>query len=199
MGPDAFFVACGAPILPSLGLCDALRVGPDVSSSWENERDEVLLHNPSVPGARSAIRTTVNRLWLKPLVVPDPDVAFFRSIDCSLTPDEKSLLAGLALICGFRSTSDPPQWLSADEREQLRDFLVSMPDIQQIAPRRFLIDGRELDFNRAAEMSRHEGAWNVLASAALGWVADHEWALQLDRLLSRGAARERAARLRLDL
>lgn len=36
LGADAFFLTCGAPILPSLGLCDALRVGPDVGGEWEN-------------------------------------------------------------------------------------------------------------------------------------------------------------------
>jgi alpha-galactosidase len=30
---DAYLLACGAPILPSLGLCDGIRVGPDVSRS----------------------------------------------------------------------------------------------------------------------------------------------------------------------
>ncbi len=199
MGPDAFFLGCGVPIQPSLGVCDALRVGPDVSSSWETPRDEALLQNPAVPGTHSAIRTAVNRLWLKPLVIPDPDVAYFRSIDCSLTQEEKDLLQELALICGLRATSDPPQWLSAHERQQLRDFLVRAPRIEQIAPRRFLVDGRQLDFTPVAEVTHYEGIWNAAAGAALGWLANHEWALKLERLLSGRAARKRMARLRRDL
>jgi alpha-galactosidase len=64
MGEDAYFLTCGAPIIPSLGLCDAIRVGPDVAGEWESYRDSTLLYNPTTPGTKNAIRTTVNRLWL---------------------------------------------------------------------------------------------------------------------------------------
>ncbi len=199
MGPDAFFLACGCPILPSLGLCDALRVGPDVWSDWENARDEALLHNPAIPGARSAIRTTVNRLWLRPAVIPDPDVVYFRSIECSLTDEQKGLLQALALVCGFRATSDPPQWLSPDERQQLHEFLRGAPHIEQLAPRRFLIDGEEFDFGTAAELSRYDGLWNSLAGAVGSLIANRRWALKIDSWLWRRAAEKRMARLRRDL
>jgi len=196
MGVDAFFLGCGAPILPSLGICDALRVGPDVWSEWGSDRDERLLHNPAVPGGRTAVRTTVNRLWLKPLVVPDPDVVYFRSIECALTPEQKRLLQGLALICGFRSTSDPPQWLAPDEQEQLREFLTLTPKVQRMGPRRFLLDGTELDYANPTEFRKHGGLWNSIGSAAFGWLANHEWALKIDERMRRRAAARRMRRLR---
>ena len=124
MGEDAYLLACGAPIIPSLGMCDALRVGPDVASGWESFRDARLLHNPAVPGTRNAIRTTLNRMWLRQLVQADPDVAYFRSVECGLTVEQKRLLQNLTLICGFKATSDLPQWLSEVERGELREFLV---------------------------------------------------------------------------
>jgi alpha-galactosidase len=34
---DAYILACGAPILASLGLCDGIRIGPDVSPFWLNK------------------------------------------------------------------------------------------------------------------------------------------------------------------
>lgn len=76
---DAYLLTCGAPILPSLGLCDAMRIGPDVASSWDTLLYSYLLYNQTTPGIKNAIRTTVNRLWLKPLLHVDPDVAFFIS------------------------------------------------------------------------------------------------------------------------
>jgi len=66
-------------VLPSLGLCDGLRVGPDVAGYWNSRRDDDLLKNSAIPGTRNAIRTTLQRLWLKPLVQTDPDVAYFRT------------------------------------------------------------------------------------------------------------------------
>jgi len=30
VGPEAIILIGGAPLLPSIGLCDAMRIGPDV-------------------------------------------------------------------------------------------------------------------------------------------------------------------------
>jgi alpha-galactosidase len=199
MGPDAFLLGCGVPILPALGICDALRVGPDVWSEWESERDERLLRNYSIPGGRSAVRTSVNRLWLSPLVIPDPDVVYFRSRECGLTLEQKKTLQQLALICGFRATSDPAQWLSLGECEQLRDFLERDPRVQQLDARRFRIDGEEIDFSEAAKVRVHHGRWNTIQGAAVGWLANHRWALRLDELLRRRAAARRMRELRRGL
>ena len=35
IGPDAYLLGCGAPILPSVGLVDAMRVGPDIAHHFE--------------------------------------------------------------------------------------------------------------------------------------------------------------------
>ncbi len=180
MGEDAFLLACGAPILPSLGICDALRIGPDVAAGWENDRDAVLLYNPSIPGTRNAIRTTLHRCWLKPLVHLDPDVVYFRSVECDLTPEQKHLLQSLASICGFKATSDLPQWLSADEREQLRNFLMAAPQIEQQGARAYSLDGVPIDFGSALEMPEVPAGWDAAKSAALGWLANHAWALRID-------------------
>ena len=32
---DAYLLGCGAPILPSVGLLDAMRVSPDTAPEWE--------------------------------------------------------------------------------------------------------------------------------------------------------------------
>ena len=196
MGSDAFFVACGAPIIPSLGLCDALRVGPDVAANWETERDAVLLSNPAVPGTRNAIRTVLNRLWLKPLVQPDPDVAYFRSVDCMLTDKHKQLLQNLALICGFKATSDLPQWLSAEESERLRDFLLANPAIEQIGRARFRVGGETVDFTAAMDLPDAPTGWKRIQSNAIGWLASHEWALRLDHELGKRAIARKIKGLR---
>ena len=36
VGDDVVLVACGAPVIPSIGVFDAIRIGPDVSETWEN-------------------------------------------------------------------------------------------------------------------------------------------------------------------
>jgi alpha-galactosidase len=124
---DAYLLACGAPVLPSLGLCDGLRVGPDVAPYWDNEDRSLHLNDPTGPGTRSAVSNTVHRLWLSPLVHVDPDVAYFRTRYNLLTPSERRLLQDLGLVAGFKATSDPPDWLDPEERESLRAFLEPVP------------------------------------------------------------------------
>jgi len=185
MGEDTFFLACGAPILPSLGLCDALRIGPDVAGVWENTRDVVLLYNPTIPGTKNAIRTSIHRRWLGPLVQTDPDVAYFRSRECRLNDEQKSLLQDLALVCNFKATSDLPQWLDSDERDGLRSFLNAEPEIKQLSRYAFQIDGRAVDFGSAVPLPEQPRGGTAMKAGMLGWLANHKWALKIDNYIQK--------------
>jgi alpha-galactosidase len=126
-----------------------LRVGPDVAPFWLNKPLSVWLNNPNDTSTQNAIRTSLHRLWLSPLVHVDPDVAFFRSKYNRLTSHQKRLLQDLALISGFKATSDLPQWLNRSEKEALREFLETTVTIQKQSQYRYQIDGREVDFEPA--------------------------------------------------
>jgi alpha-galactosidase len=140
--PEAYLLACGAPIFASLGIVDALRIGPDSAPYWEP-----VAGDRSVPAARNAIRTVLHRLWLKPVVHLDPDVVYFRSRRVELTEEQRQLLRDLALLTGYKGTSDPVGWLKETERQVLRDFLLARPEISQVGRYRFRLDGREVDFS----------------------------------------------------
>lgn len=190
MGAEAYFLACGAPIIPSLGLCDALRVGPDVAETWESQRDAALLYNPTIPGVKNAIRTVVNRLWLSPLVVPDPDVVYFRSQHNSLSQEHKRILADLALVCNFKATSDLPGWLRTDERTALRAFLEAEPQVTRLGPYTFSLDDRRVDFSPAMPLPTHPHGLRSLGSAFLGWLGNRPWALKLMNRLGTRASQK---------
>ena len=146
---DAYILACGAPIIPSLGLCDGIRIGPDVTPYWLNKALTMWLNNPNESSTQNAIRTSIHRLWLKPLVNVDPDVLFFRSKYNALSQHENQLLQDLGSISGFKATSDLPQWLKANERVTLSEFLESNPNIEKKSRYKYQIDGREVDFSPA--------------------------------------------------
>jgi len=177
MGNDAYFLACGAPVLPSLGLCDALRIGPDVASFWESERDAHILCNPTTPGAKNAIRTSLHRLWLAPLLHIDPDVAYFRSKHTSLTPEQNALLQDLARVCNFKATSDLPQWWTKAEHETARNFLEEETVVERTGRYTFLIDGREVDFNAAMELPMARKI--SLATPFVLWGGEQKWLIKL--------------------
>ncbi|MBM3151760.1 MAG: alpha-galactosidase [Chloroflexi bacterium] len=169
---DAYFLTCGAPILPSLGLCDALRVGPDVAGFFASPRDDLLLADFSLPGVRNALRTTMHRLWLQPLLHPDPDVVYFRSILNNLTAEQASLLQDMAEICNFKATSDIPAWLTPSEMEALRRYLSDRPPVRQTGRTSFQIGERQVDFSSCAALPSHPGAFTRLQGELLGWLAD---------------------------
>ncbi|MEU5090554.1 glycoside hydrolase family 36 protein [Streptomyces sp. NPDC021356] len=144
-GPDAYLLGSGAPLLPSLGLVDGIRSGPDVAPMWEHYATQ----DPSDALARNAVVNTVHRLWQSPLLEVDPDVVYFRSRLNLLTDQQQGLLRDLADICGFRAVSDPPGWLHPEELQAMRAYLTNRPEVRRLGRYRFALDGREVDFTAA--------------------------------------------------
>nr|BFD80660.1 alpha-galactosidase [Streptomyces sp. Xyl84] len=144
-GPDAYLLGSGAPLLPSLGLVDGIRSGPDVAPLWEH----YATRDPSDALARNAVVNTLHRLWQSPLLEVDPDVVYFRSRLNLLTEQQQGLLRDLADICGFRAVSDPPGWLHPDELEAMTAYLTTRPEVRRLGRYRFALDGREVDFTAA--------------------------------------------------
>jgi alpha-galactosidase len=144
-GDDTFLLGCGAPIIPSLGIFDAIRIGPDAAPYWENPLARQLAVQTE-PSARQAIATSLHRLWLAPIIGLDPDVVYFRSRRQLLTPRQQGLLQDVARICDCRSSSDPPAWLDPGERAALTRFLTERSSVDRLGRYRFRIDGREVNF-----------------------------------------------------
>ncbi|WP_128378705.1 glycoside hydrolase family 36 protein [Streptomyces cavernae] len=74
IGKDAYLLGCGAPILPSIGLFDAMRVSPDTAPHRRPEADDY-----SQPGQDPAEFTGAGRQWQHGrLWVNDPDCLMAR-------------------------------------------------------------------------------------------------------------------------
>jgi alpha-galactosidase len=58
IGPDAYLLGCGAPILPSVGLVDAMRIGPDIAHHYEPLDGDL-----SQPSQRAAAQNSRWRAW----------------------------------------------------------------------------------------------------------------------------------------
>jgi alpha-galactosidase len=74
IGPDALLLGCGAPILPSVGRVDIMRVSPDISVGVEPRGGDLAM--PSQRGAVLAGRARAfqhGRFW-----VSDPDCLIVR-------------------------------------------------------------------------------------------------------------------------
>jgi alpha-galactosidase len=74
IGEDAYLLGCGAPILPSVGLFDAMRVSPDTAPHRRPEADDY-----SQPGQDPAEFTGAGRQWQhNRLWTNDPDCLMAR-------------------------------------------------------------------------------------------------------------------------
>lgn len=114
-GEDAVILGCGAPLLPSIGLVDAMRVSPDVMPNWEPDLGDI-----SQPGMRSALVAGKARAWMHGrLWVNDPDCVLVRPQVERPEPWQEylSALRGLAL------SSDPLPTLSAEHLERTRALM----------------------------------------------------------------------------
>jgi alpha-galactosidase len=58
IGAESYLLGCGAPILPSVGLVDAMRVGPDIGHHFEPLDGDL-----SQPSQRAAAQNTRWRAW----------------------------------------------------------------------------------------------------------------------------------------
>ena len=148
VGDSTYLLGSGAPILPSIGLFDGIRVGPDVAPYWDNSERST---DYSGAGARNAVIASLHRTWLRPLYEIDPDVVFFRRRYNLLDDQCRQILADLAAVCDFRATSDPMDWLDETETEELDRFLTARPTVHRVERFRYLIDDREVDFTPFVE------------------------------------------------
>jgi len=88
VGAD-FILGCGAPLLPSIGGVDGMRVGEDTAPFWDSKKSGV-----QGPNARIAIKNPIlrwfmhRRWWLN-----DPDCLLLRDRDIDLAPNERALYA----------------------------------------------------------------------------------------------------------
>jgi alpha-galactosidase len=196
---DAYFVACGAPVVPSLGLCDALRIGPDVAGSWESRRDERFLANPAIPSMRTAIRTTVHRLWLAPLVTLDPDVMYLADTGNELTAAQRELHQALAQVCGFLSTSDLPAWLgiadaTPDSEARMRvERAFSHQAVRATGPYAYEVGNASYDFSPAMGLPGPRTLADRLLRLVLSWLGSRRMVL---RIMAAAARRDAARRVR---
>lgn len=117
---EAHLLGCGAPLLPSVGLVDGMRVSADVAPFYAP-----LVRNVGFPSLfeqmRGALtRQLMDRSWWQ----NDPDCLILRDTDTRLTEAEVYSLATLgALVGGVLFSSDRLPGLSSERLELLRRAL----------------------------------------------------------------------------
>jgi alpha-galactosidase len=91
-----FLLGCGAPLLPSVGLVDGMRIGSDVAPFWGRPDAE----SPDGPSTANALRATLARSWLQGRWwVNDPDCVLVRD-ESQLSLAEVQAWASIVALSG---------------------------------------------------------------------------------------------------
>jgi alpha-galactosidase len=97
VAPHAFVLGCGAPLAPSVGLVDGMRIGPDVARYWRGAETEFGFAR----GLHRAVRSTLAHLWTRAdLWVSDPDCLLLHDRASDLTPAEVQAWTSLVALSG---------------------------------------------------------------------------------------------------
>lgn len=114
-GAEAFIVGCGAPMLASVGLVDAMRISPDVATYREPPSGDL-----SAPSLRSALSSGPPRAWTNEVLWwADPDCLIARA----QMPERDRWAAWVGSLGGLRSVSDALDELDEDGLALVRGYL----------------------------------------------------------------------------
>jgi len=149
VGDGTFVLGCGAPAFPSVGVVDAMRVGPDTAPYWRKDQPA------SQPSHENAVRNVLNRQFChRRLWVNDPDCQLVRATT-ELTPaEQRSFAAVVALTGGANVFSDAIAEIDDDGRDLLERTLppVEAGTIEGIGRQEFpdrIVTERDADGARA--------------------------------------------------
>ncbi|MFI5315054.1 MAG: glycoside hydrolase family 36 protein [Myxococcota bacterium] len=127
-GPGVFLLGCGAPLGASIGLFEAMRIGPDVAARWTNPSFDRIVGVEAGASARNSLANVFvraplhQRLWLN-----DPDCVVLRDRGSKLTESEvRTLAASISLAGGLVVVSDELAELPAERLDWLRRMLPSL-------------------------------------------------------------------------
>ncbi len=119
-GQTTFLVGCGAPLGPSIGLVDAMRIGPDTAPSWEPVfagLQRPFRKDGSMPALRNSLRNVMTRAWMHGRWwINDPDALMVRETQTTLNAEEiRSQLTLLGLSGGLFGLSDNLSQLTSEQ------------------------------------------------------------------------------------
>lgn len=108
-GKPVAYLGCGAPFELSFSSLPLSRIGCDTYEKWKNTLLRILNWNGRNEAYMNVKDTLGHALWNNTIFMNDPDVIFIRNENCSLTENQKYLIAGVNEIFGSQLMySDDP-------------------------------------------------------------------------------------------
>lgn len=123
-GKDVFYLGCGVPFEASFKYLPLSRIGCDTFEHWNNKILRLLNWNGRNEAYLNVKDTLGHAMWNRSVFACDPDVLFIRSENCSLTKDEKLLIAKINTLFGsqFMYSDDPEK--AGKTEEEITDEII---------------------------------------------------------------------------
>lgn len=124
-GDDSFLLGCGSPLGPAVGVVDAMRIGADVTPSWNTAIAKYLGRGRHALATVNALRNTISRsVFDRAWFLNDPDCLMVRADDTTLTEAEvRTMCTVFGLTDGMIVLSDDLTAVRADRRALVRRTL----------------------------------------------------------------------------
>ena len=147
VGEDSFLLGCGAPLAPSNGLFDGMRISCDTEYQWKNSRIlQWVTRETETIGLFPAARNTLTRNpFARHFWMVDPDCLLIRRRSRKLTDSEVDLYSRLCMVSGEMQLigDDLTRWSEEDYERfvQLQVFsggdFIALDSADQPLPRWF--------------------------------------------------------------
>jgi alpha-galactosidase len=121
VGAD-FVLGCGAPLLPSIGGVDGMRVGEDTAPFWDSAKSGVQGPNAKIAIKNPILRWFMHRRWW----LNDPDCLLLRDRDIDLAPNERALYARASGVLDAMLIDSDDLALISPEGKSLWEEAVSL-------------------------------------------------------------------------
>jgi alpha-galactosidase len=126
-GEEAFLLGCGAPLGASVGLVDAMRIGPDVAPWWHlpEGTGRAAGHESGEPSTLNAWRNTLSRSFMhRRLWLNDPDCLMLRTDHTQLDAEQvRAWALAVGVSGGLALVSDDLSLLCPDSRRLLDEVV----------------------------------------------------------------------------
>jgi alpha-galactosidase len=127
-GDAAFLLGCGAPLGPTVGLVDGMRIGPDVAPWWHPPEGAGPMagHEGGSPATANAWRNTLSRSFMhRRLWLNDPDCLMLRTEATQLDADQvRAWALAVGVSGGMALVSDDLALLGSDARALLDEVVA---------------------------------------------------------------------------
>ncbi|EQA44246.1 glycoside hydrolase, family 31 domain protein [Leptospira broomii serovar Hurstbridge str. 5399] len=119
-GKDVFLLGCGAPIVPSIGLFDAMRISCDVAPFWGREKKRIFANDRNALCTERALINDITRASMhRTLWFNDPDCLLVRDRKNKMTSAQTKIMASVMGVSGGMLFVSDEIALLTQEREDL--------------------------------------------------------------------------------